>query len=150
MHVRQLYEPNWDKELSALLLQAVSESGRTRVEIGKATAINKDFLRRILSGERPAIRDQVFAILNAADTPPSADLILILASRGNAIQSFRGDISQFLKGVLNELMSVLEHVLGNQVCNIKPRGAKGAAHRLARIFVDHIDKLERRDALANV
>ena len=41
-------------------------------------------------------------------------------------------------------------VLGNQLREVKPRWAKDAAHRLARILADHIDKLERRDALATV
>ena len=150
MQVRQLYEPNWDKELSALLCQAVSESGRTRADIGEATAINKDCLRRILSGDRPATLGQALAILNAADAQPYADLILFMAGGGNAIQSYRGDISQFLEGFLAELMPALERVLGNQVNDIKPRWAKGAAHRLARILADHIVELERRDALANV
>lgn len=150
MLVRKLYESNWDKELSALLLQAVSESGRTRLAIGKATAINKDCLRRILSGERPATLGQAFAILNAVEAQPYADLILFLASGGSAILTFRGNIAQLLEGFLAELMPALEHVLGNQVGNIKPRWAKGASHRIARILADHVDELERRDALTNV
>jgi hypothetical protein len=148
MQVRQLHEPNWDTALSALLCQAVSESGCTRAEIGKTAAINKDSLRRILNGERPATFAQAFAILHAAKVEPYADLILFLASGGAAVQSFRGDISQFLEGFLTELMPALERTLGNQLGEIKPRWAKGAAHRLARILADHIDELERRDALA--
>ena len=41
----------------------------------------------------------------------------------------------------------LERVLGNQVHDVKPRWAKGTAHRVARLLADHIDELERKDAL---
>ena len=148
MQVRQLHEPDWDSALSALLCQAVSESGCTRAEIGKTAAINKDSLRRILNGERPATFAQAFAILHAAKAEPYADLILFLASGGAAAQAFRGDVSRFLEGFLTELMPALERVLGNQLSEIKPRWARGAAHRLAPIPADHIDELDRRDALA--
>ena len=148
MQVRQLHEPDWDTALSALLCQAVNDSGRTRAEIGKTAAINKDSLRRILNGERPASLAQAFAILHAAKAEPYADLILFLASGGAAAQAFRGDISQFLEGFLTELLPAMERVLGNQLSEIKPRWGKGAAYRLARLLADHVDELERRDALA--
>ena len=90
MQVRQLHEPDWDTALSALLCQAVSDSGCTRADIGKIAFINKDSLRRILSGERPATFAQAFAILHAAKAEPYADLILFLASGGVAAQAFRG------------------------------------------------------------
>lgn len=35
----------------------------------------------------------------------------------------------------------------NQVHDVKPRWAKGTAHRVARLLSDHIDELERKDAL---
>ena len=148
MQVRQLHEPDWDTALSTLLCQAVSDSGCTRADIGKTASINKDSLRRILNGERPASLAQAFAILHAAKAEPYADLILFLASGGVAAQAFRSDISQFLEGFLTELLPARERVLGNQLSEVKPRWAKGAAHRLARILADHIDELECRDALA--
>ncbi|WP_254913107.1 tyrosine-type recombinase/integrase [Novosphingobium sp. B 225] len=37
-------------------------------------------------------------------------------------------------------------LLGNQVHDVKPRWAKGTAHRVARLLADHIDELERKDA----
>ena len=46
-----------------------------------------------------------------------------------------------------ELPSAFERVLGNQVHDVKPRWAKGTAHRVARLLSDHIDELERKDAL---
>jgi hypothetical protein len=33
------------------------------------------------------------------------------------------------------------------VHDVKPRWAKGTAHRVARLLADHIDELERKDAL---
>ena len=150
MQIRQVHEPDWDVALSALLRQVVNDSGCTRAEIGKAVGINKDALRRILNGDRPATFAQAYAILHAAKAEPYADLILFLASGGAAIQSFRGDMSQFLEGFLTELVPALERTLGNQLSEIKPRWAKGAAHRLARILADHIDEIERRDALVTL
>ena len=43
--------------------------------------------------------------------------------------------------------SAFERVLGNQVHDVKPRWAKGTAHRVARLLSDHIDELESKDAL---
>lgn len=45
------------------------------------------------------------------------------------------------------LPRALERVLGNQIHDVKPRWAKGTAHRVARLLADHIDELERKDAL---
>jgi len=40
-----------------------------------------------------------------------------------------------------------ERVLGSQLYEVKPRWAKRAAQRVARLLADHIDELERKDAL---
>ncbi len=148
MQVRQMLEPEWDTAPSALPCQAVSDSGSTSAEIGKTAATNKDSLHQILKGEHPATFAPAFAVLHAAKAEPYADLILFLASGGAAAHAFRGDVSRFLEGFLTELMPALERVLGNQLSEIKPRWARGAAHRLAPIPADHIDELDRRDALA--
>ena len=42
---------------------------------------------------------------------------------------------------------MLERVLGNQIHDVKPRWAKGTAHRVARLLGDHIDELNRKDAM---
>ena len=97
MQIRQLHEPNWDTALSALLRQVVNDSGCTLADIGKAAGINKDGLRRILNGDRPATLAQAFTILHAAKAEPYADLILFLASGGAAIQAFRAIFRNFWK-----------------------------------------------------
>lgn len=65
----------------------------------------------------------------------------------HAIAWLQSDLAQFFEDFSGELPSALERVLGNQVHDVKPRWAKGTAHRVARLLSDHIDELERKDAL---
>ena len=75
-------------------------------------------------------------------------LLLFLVSSGDhAIAWLQSDLAQFFEDFSGELPSALERVLGNQVHEVKPRWAKGTAHRVARLLSDHIDELERKDAL---
>ncbi|MEE4538095.1 MAG: hypothetical protein V2J51_06360 [Erythrobacter sp.] len=59
----------------------------------------------------------------------------------------QSDLADFFEDFASELPCTLERVLGNQVHDVKPRWAKGTAHRVARLLSDHIDELERKDAL---
>lgn len=79
---------------------------------------------------------------------PQAHILLFLVSSGDhAIAWLQSDLAQFFEDFTSELPSALERVLGNQVHNVRPRWAKGTAHRVARLLSDHIEELERRDAL---
>ncbi|MEE4212941.1 MAG: hypothetical protein V2I43_27150, partial [Parvularcula sp.] len=79
---------------------------------------------------------------------PQAHILLFLVSSGDhAIAWLQSDLAQFFEDFTGELPSALERVLGNQVHNVRPRWAKGTAHRVARLLSDHIEELERRDAL---
>ena len=79
---------------------------------------------------------------------PHAQLLLFLGAGGDLTTRWlQSDIAQFFEDFIGELPGALERVLGNQVHDVKPRWAKGTAHRVARLLADHIDELERKDAL---
>src|SRR3546814_6244836 len=79
---------------------------------------------------------------------PHAHLLLFLVAVGDqATRWLQTDIARFFEELICELPAALERVLGNQVHDVKPRWAKGTAHRVARLLADHIDELERKDAL---
>lgn len=141
-------EPQVRADLATLLLAAVEASGRARCDIARKACIHKDALRRILSGERSASLGEALRILAASGVAPHAHLLLFLGSSGDqAIAWLKSDLAQFFEEFIGELPSALERALGNQVHDIKSRWAKGTAHRVARLLSDHIDELERKDAL---
>lgn len=143
-----LAEPHVRGDLAALLLSAVRTSGRTRCDIAQKAAIHRDALRRILAGDRSASLGEALRILAAAGAPPHAHLLLFLGSSGDyATAWLQSDLSLFFEEFICEVPAALERVLGNQINDVKPRWAKGTAHRVARLLADHIDELERKDAL---
>lgn len=136
------------RDLSRLLLAAVDASGRARCDIARETGIHKDALRRILGGSRSASLAEALRILAAAGAAPNAHLLLFLAAGGNqATDWLQSDLARFFEDLVCELPGALERVLGNQIHDVKPRWAKGTAHRMARLLGDHIDELNRKDAL---
>jgi hypothetical protein len=106
-------------------------------------------LRRVLAGERSASLGESLRILAASGASPQAQLLLFLVSSADhAIDWLQSDLARFFEEFTGELPSALERVLGNQINEVKPRWAKGTAHRVARLLSDHIDELERRDVLS--
>ena len=143
-----LAEPQVRADFARLLLAAVEASGRARCDIARDAQIHKDALRRVLAGERSASMGEALRILAASGAAPHAHLLLFLVSGGDqAIAWLQSDLAQFFEDFCGELPSALERVLGNQVHDVKPRWARGTAHRVARLLSDHIEELERKDAL---
>lgn len=135
-------------DLAKLLLAAVETSGRARCDIARKAQIHKDALRRILAGERSASLGETLRILAASGVPPQAHLLLFLVgSSDHAVRWLQSDLADFFEDFTSELPFTLERVLGNQLHDVKPRWAKGTAHRVARLLSDHIDELERKDTL---
>ena len=134
-------------DLARLLLAAVETSGQPRCEIARKAQIHKDALRRVLAGERSASIAETLRILAASGVPPHAHLLLFLVGSDHAVRWLQSDLADFFEDFTGELPAALERVLGNQVHDVKPRWAKGTAHRVARLLSDHIDELERKDAL---
>lgn len=133
---------------SKVLEKAVGQSGRTRREIAARTGIHKDALRRILSGQRSPTLSEALRILDASEAAAVSILMLTLSGdRVRADEWLDQPVAHFLDGFLSELPAALERVLGNQLMDVRPRWARGTAHRVARLLSDHIDELERRDGL---
>ncbi len=143
-----LAEPQVRADLAKLLLAAVEASGRTRCAIAAEARIHKDALRRTLAGERSASLGEGLRILRAAGAAPHAHLLLFLGgSADHAITWLQTDLASFFEELVCELPHALVRVLGNQVHDVEPRWAKGTAHRVARLLSDHLEELQRKDAL---
>ncbi|WP_298166616.1 hypothetical protein [Novosphingobium sp.] len=136
------------RDLAQLLQTAVEQSGRNRCEIARDADLHKDALRRTLLGERSPSLGEALRILAASGMSPHAPMLLFLgAGSDQATRWLQTDIAHFFEELVSELPSSLERVLGNQVHDVKPRWAKGTAHRVARLLADHLDELARKDAL---
>ena len=143
-----LGESQTRRDLAHLLHTAVELSGRNRCEIAREADLHKDALRRTLAGERSPSVGEALRILASSGMAPHAHMLLFLGAGGDqATRWLQTDIARFFEELVGELPSALERVLGNQVHDVKPRWAKGTAHRVARLLADHIDELERKDAL---
>ena len=134
--------------LSSLLAANVSNSGKTRIGISRHTSIHKDALRRILIGERAATLAEASRILDACGVDPKLALVLfILTDADQALHWTDTEIGAFLGKFLAALPVAMTCELGSRLQEVRPRWATGTARRLARLLSDHIDDLERRDAL---
>lgn len=143
-----LAEKSVREDLARLLATAVEQSGRARCDIARETGIHKDALRRILAGSRSASLAEALRILQAAGAPPHAHMLLFLGAGGDqAVGWLNSDLARFFENLMCELPGALERVLGNQIHDVKSRWAKGIAHRVARLLADHLDELNRKDAL---
>jgi|GEM_PF-251215 len=143
-----LTEDNIRRDLSQLLGAAAASSGRTRLDIARDANIHKDALRRILQGERTISMSEALRILSACGTSPHAHLLLFLSGGSSrAVDWLQSDLALFFEDFVGQLPGALEQHLGNQLHDIKPRWAKGTAHRVARLLGEHIDELVRKDAL---
>lgn len=136
------------ENVARLLRAAVSSSGRTRCAIASEAQVHRDALRRVLAAKRSVSLGETMRILAASGIKPnSAIMTFLIADSENALRWLDTDLSAFLEDFMTELPLALERVLGNQLNEIRPRWAKGTAHRVARLLSDHIEELERRDAL---
>ena len=147
-HMEDFDEELIRNELAHVLLTAVSTSGRTRAAIAQDAMLHKDAFRRILAGERSASVGEALRILAGCNIRAHPALVLCLCIGAKRTAEWLDtDFGNFLEEFLAELPSALERVLGNQLGEIRPRWAKGTAQRVARLLSDHIDELEKKDAL---
>lgn len=135
------------RSLQSLLAAAVDASGETRRTIAARSGIHKDALRRILAGTRPVAICEAMAILDASGSAPRTALILALTGRADrAADWHRTEILDFIEAFVVAFPHAIEAVLGERMHEIRPRWAKGAAHRTARLLAEHVDQQERQDA----
>ncbi len=132
--------------LGRLLTAAVDASGRAKCDVAADARVHKDALRRVLQGERSATLGEALRILEASKTLPRAHLLLFLVcGEDQAIDWMQSDLAEFFEEFSAEFPLALQRSLGDQVGDVKPRWAKGAANRVARLLSDHIMELERKD-----
>jgi hypothetical protein len=145
-HSRQEQWEQASRDLAAFLDHSVQESGKTRRTVAAETAINKDALRRILSGTRPATLREALAILDASGHAPQTSLILALTGYSQwTIDWQNSGVLEFLEAYISELPTALDQALGERLLDVRPRWARGAAHRTAGLLSDHLVQLERQD-----
>lgn len=132
--------------LADFLDHAVEESGKSRRTIAAQTNINKDALRRILAGIRPATLPEALAILDASGHAPRTSLMLALAGYSQRTADWQNSaVLEFLENFISELPAALDQALGERLLDLRPRWARGAAHRTAGLLSDHLSQLERQD-----
>ena len=144
----QFSEEQTRADLARLLTGAVTASGRTRCAIARDTQIHKDALRRILTGKRSASFGEASRILEACGVRAPQSLTMFLLTNADQSAEWRGtEIGRFLEDFLTALPSALACELRGRLQDVRPRWAKGTAHRVARLLSDHIEELERKDVL---
>jgi DNA-binding phage protein len=135
-------------DLARLLIAAVKASGRTRCDIARDAQIHKDALRRVLNGKRSATLGEAARILQASGVRPQQALTMFMLTNADQSAEWQGtEIDQFLEDFLTALPIALACELGSRLQDVRPRWAKGTAHRVARLLSEHIEELERKDVL---
>ena len=144
----QFSEEQTRADLGGLLTSAVEASGRTRCDIARDAQIHKDALRRVLNGKRSATLGEAARILQASGVSPQQALSMFLLTDADQSAEWQGtEIGRFLEDFLTALPIALACELGGRLQDVRPRWARGTAHRVARLLSDHIDELERKDVL---
>lgn len=144
----QFCEEQTRVDLARLLTSAVEASGRTRCDIAREAQIHKDALRRVLTGKRSASLGEASRILQASGVRSQQALTMFLLTGADQSAEWQGtEIGRFLEDFLTAIPTALACELGSRLQEVRPRWAKGTAHRVARLLSDHIDELERKDVL---
>ncbi len=75
-------------------------------------------------------------------------LTMFLLTNADQSSEWQGtQIGRFLEDLFTALPVALVCELGSRLQEVRPRWAKGTAHRIARLLSDHIEELERKDVL---
>jgi antitoxin HigA-1 len=135
--------------LAWTLTRAVEGSPQPRYAIARRAGLHKETLLRTLRGEKPISIEQAARILKACDVP--GNIVMALALTGHekfAAEWMHSDMGSFLEEFFAALPGSLEEALGDELHDLKPRWATGAAKLLARTLKLHVADLNRRgDAL---
>jgi plasmid maintenance system antidote protein VapI len=144
----QFSEEQTRADLARLLTSAVEASGCTRCDIARGAKIHRDALRRILTGKRSATLEEASRILQASGVRSQQALTMFLLTNADQSSEWQGtQIGRFLEDFLTAMPVALACELGSRLQEVRPRWAKGTAHRIARLLSDHIEELERKDVL---
>lgn len=131
--------------ITRLLAQAVEQSGKPVAEIARIAGLNRDTLRRSLSGDRNASLGEAVAILDAAGLSGEQALFLMLIAGGEFALARSGTpVGEFLELLFRRAPNEICNQLGQDVNELRPRWAGGTAALLARTLAQHVGELARR------
>ena len=133
-------------DIARLLDAAVRSSRQSHCEIARRTGMKRDSVRRSLSGERPVGLIEALKILRAANQPAEETLLLGLMGGGEvAAEWLNCDATRFLGELFRQLPQDFAAQLSEELHEIRPRWALGAARLLTRTLSAHIADLAARD-----
>ena len=133
-------------DIARLLDAAVRTSRQSHCEIARRAGMKRDSVRRTLTGERPVGLIEALRILKAADQPAEETLLLALMGGAElAAEWLDCDATRFLGELFRQLPQDFAAQLSEELHEIRPRWALGAARLLTRTLGAHIAELAARD-----
>ena len=133
-------------DIARLLDAAVRSSRQSHCEIARRAGMKRDSVRRTLTGERPVGLIEALKILRAANQPAEETLLLALMGGGEvAAEWLNCDATRFLGELFRQLPQDFAAQLSEELHEIRPRWALGAARLLTRTLSAHIADLAARD-----
>jgi hypothetical protein len=132
--------------LARLLTAAVDRSGKSRREVARAAAMNKDTFLRVLRGEKAVTIEEAARVLDACGLASNGALLLaILGHEDLAVEWLGEDAGAFLDQFLAALPVTMNETLGPRIADLRPRWAIGTSRLVARLLAKHIDEFTERD-----
>lgn len=132
--------------LARLLTAAVDRSGKSRREVARAAAMNKDTFLRALRGEKAVTIEEAARVLDACGLASNGALLLaILGHEDLAVEWLGEDVGAFLDQFLTALPVTMNETLGHRIADLRPRWAIGTSRLVARLLAKHIDDFAERD-----
>ena len=133
-------------DIARLLDAAVRSSRQSHCEIARRTGMKRDSVRRSLMGERPVGLIEALQILRAAGQPAEETLLLALMGGAELAADWLDcDATRFLGELFRQLPRDFAAQLSEELHEIRPRWALGAARLLTRTLGAHIAELAARD-----
>lgn len=135
-----------NERLARTLAHAVARAGKPRHRIADAAGMHRETLLRVTRGERPIGLDEAGRILEACGAYPRATMILALTGEETLAREWmHSDMGEFLEGFLVSLPGELDAVLGERICDLRPRWAIGTSRLVAKMLARHVEDYADRD-----
>lgn len=135
-----------NERLARTLAHAVERAGKPRHRIASDAGMHRETLLRVTRGERPIGLDEAGRILEACGAMPRATLVLALTGEESLAREWmHSDMGEFLEGFLVALPGELDAVLGDRICDLRPRWAVGTSRLVAKMLAKHVEDFADRD-----
>jgi hypothetical protein len=111
----------------------------------------RQLIESAIRSSRPASLSSEIALASGSATAIHSvslggSLMLALAGYSQQTVDWQSSaVLQFLETFISELPAALDQALGERLLDVRPRWARGAAHRTAGLLSDHLAQLERQD-----